>query len=201
MTRGLLRVVSVFALSVLAVLAGFAGFAGFAGESASAHSALVSSTPADGATLASSPPVAQFVFNEKIQPNFLQVALTGPAGALTLVPPTAEGATVTQKLPELAAGTYRTAYRVVSADGHPISGTISFTVKATPSPSPTVTASPRPTPTPTPSATPTPTASSAPSTEPASAGSRTLEYALIASVLGLTLAGVARLTRRRPPRR
>ncbi|MBK9476329.1 MAG: copper resistance protein CopC [Tetrasphaera sp.] len=91
----------------------------------------------------------ELVFNEKVQPNFLQVALTGPAGALTLPPPTADGATVTQKLPELTAGTYRAAYRVVSADGHPISGTISFTVKATPSPSPTVTASPRPTPTPT----------------------------------------------------
>ena len=95
---------------------------------------------------------------------------------------------------DLPAGEHRVTYRVVSTDGHPVSGTMTFTTTAAPSPSPEPTASVTPTPSATASAAPTP-AETPPSTEPASerrrrarpwvVGGLAVVAALVALVLGL----------------
>ncbi|HYO86262.1 MAG TPA: copper resistance CopC family protein [Dermatophilaceae bacterium] len=109
------------------VLLGQAGPAG-------AHSQLVRSTPVDGAVLAAVPASVELLFSEDINPNFAQMIVRGPDGAALAIPaPTVTGPTVTATMPQpvsgLPAGTYAAAYRVTSADGHPIAGQISFTVK------------------------------------------------------------------------
>lgn len=96
---------------------------------AAAHSDLTSSTPTSGATVDSAPAVVELVFNEEIAQTGLQVVAQGPAGSLPLGTPVVSGTTVTSPWPQNAGGgDFRVSYRVVSADGHPIDGTITFTV-------------------------------------------------------------------------
>ena len=99
---------------------------------ASAHSGLVSSVPAQDAQLAASPPAVELVFDEPVSTKFSRVEVTGPDGRTwSTGEPDVSGATVTQDLAELGpAGTYQIAYRVVSADGHPVSGTRRFQLTA-----------------------------------------------------------------------
>lgn len=97
------------------------------GGGAYAHSELVSSTPTDGEALASVPSTVTLQFNEAISPAGLQVVAQGPQGPLTLGTPVIEGATVQVPWPgDAPGGDYRVAYRVVSADGHPIDGSLGF---------------------------------------------------------------------------
>ena len=127
----------------------------YAAALAPAHSALVSAVPADQAVLASGPTELVLTFNEEINPRFAQLALSRSGDVVALNPATATGTVLRATLADPGPGTYRIAYRVVSADGHPISGETSFTVTG-------------PTRTPT-STGPTPTAAaSAPSTTNAS---------------------------------
>jgi hypothetical protein len=99
---------------------------------AQAHAELESSDPADGATLASAPATITFTFGEEILPEGNAVTLTDVAAAsrLEVGPVEVEGDTVTVAWPTSSpAGEFRAAYRVVSADGHPIDGTITFVVQ------------------------------------------------------------------------
>ena len=112
------------ALAVLALLMGV--------SPAGAHAELESSDPKDGATLASAPGAITFVFGEEILPQGNAVTLTDVAAdaRLEVGPVEVDGDTVSVTWPESSpAGQYRAAYRVVSADGHPIDGTITFTVE------------------------------------------------------------------------
>jgi methionine-rich copper-binding protein CopC len=112
------------ALAVLALLMG--------ASPAGAHAELESSDPKDGATLASAPGAITFVFGEEILPQGNAVTLTDVAAdaRLEVGPVEVDGDTVSVTWPESSpAGQYRAAYRVVSADGHPIDGTITFTVE------------------------------------------------------------------------
>lgn len=126
--------------------------------SASAHTILLSATPADGATVSSAPAQVVFTFNEPVQSSTLQFAVTDANGTtVSKTAPTVAGTVVTQPLPPLANGTYTVAYRLVSVDGHPVSATTTFvvadpasTVSAQPSSavsSPAVISTPAPTPT------------------------------------------------------
>ena len=128
----------------------------FASGSAAAlpmHARLASSTPADGATVKTAEQVV-LTFNEDVNPNFVVVEVGGPAGAEADGDPTTDGRTITQRLlGDLPAGEHVVTYRVVSTDGHPVAGTLTFSTTAAP-------ASASPTPTDTPAATPEPTASS-----------------------------------------
>ncbi|MFE7404537.1 copper resistance protein CopC [Isoptericola sp. NPDC057559] len=124
-------------------------------QPAAAHDRLVSSDPADGAEVAEPPTTLTLVFSAAMLDSGAQVAVTTPDGT-TPAKVTVDGEEAVATLPaDLPGGDWDVAWRVVSSDGHPIEGDLSFTVAAA-SPSPT------PTPTPTPTATPTPT-SSAPS--------------------------------------
>jgi copper resistance protein C len=104
-----------------------------------AHSDLRSSDPADGAVLADAPAGISFTFNEELLPQGNAITLTDTASGERLEVPAAsvDGDTVSVPWPaDAPAGQYRAAYRVVSADGHPIAGTVTFTVEAGASPTP-----------------------------------------------------------------
>jgi hypothetical protein len=101
---------------------------------AHAHSELVSSDPADGAQLDAPPTTVSFTFNEDLLPDFVRLIATNPAGVTGDLPISAvEGPTVTATWPAAEGGTWTVNYRVVSQDGHPIEGGITFTY-AGPSP-------------------------------------------------------------------
>lgn len=99
---------------------------------ASAHAELSSSNPSDGAALDELPAAVELTFTEVV----------GEPAALTVIGPdgeTIEGGelevvddTVRQALTadDAAPGGYAINYQVTSADGHPIGGTIAFTVGA-----------------------------------------------------------------------
>lgn len=96
---------------------------------ASAHATLVSSDPEDGARLGSEPTTVSLTFNEDVStPAQLQV--TGPGGeTLADGDPTVDGGTVSQTVATSGyAGTYTIAYRVISSDGHPITGELTYDV-------------------------------------------------------------------------
>lgn len=97
---------------------------------AAAHAALLSSTPADGAVLATAPPAVEFVYNEDINPAFAQVVVRDSSGAtVSSQAPQVQGPVVRSTLPAtLREGFVTAAYRVTSKDGHPIAGQITFSV-------------------------------------------------------------------------
>jgi methionine-rich copper-binding protein CopC len=118
-------------LSALALtVAASAVLLGLGVPAASAHDALVGATPADGTSVATAPVEVSLEFSGVVQELGAEVVVSGPDGA-----PAAQGraqvvdSTLTQPLaPDLPAGTYSVAWRVTSADGHPIAGTTTFTV-------------------------------------------------------------------------
>ena len=97
-----------------------------------AHAQLLSSDPEDGASLPTTDRVV-LTFNEEVNPDFVQVVLAGPdGGALSLDDPVVEGTVLTQPVTPTTSGEHSLTYRVVSADGHPISGRIAFTLTDVP---------------------------------------------------------------------
>lgn len=163
---------------------------------ASAHDALTGTTPAAGSTLTVAPTAVSLTFAESPMAQGLGVAVTGPDGSsVTSGTPVVRVNEVSQQLlPLTRSGTYTVAYRVVAADGHPVSGTVTFDLALT------AVSSPAPT-TGTPAAsstTPAPTASSVVA-EPAAAdgtGAFPWVVALALVVVGVLAAVLAR--RRRP---
>ena len=123
------------AMSLLLIALGAAAFTVIGAGGASAHSELVASTPADGAETAEPPRDIALTFNQDIVDTFTQAALTGPDGQASPLSPVTSGRTVTVPVPAEAAarpaGRWTLTYRVTSADGHPISGTIAFVTTTT----------------------------------------------------------------------
>ena len=97
---------------------------------ASAHDQLVSSNPEDGAELDQQPKWLEMNFSGDIQEvgSEVKVVVDGKdvsAGELTV-----EGKKLSVALPDdLKPGDYKVTWRVVSQDGHPISGDYSFAIK------------------------------------------------------------------------
>lgn len=138
-----------------------------------AHTALVSSTPAEGETVTELAEVS-LTFTEQLLEIGNELVVVAPDGTETALEIGAVTETVTAPVPAAAIAPGRNAlrYRVVSADGHPIEGTLTFTYAppaTTPSPSATAAATPEATPasSPAPSATATP--ASSPSSSPSAA--------------------------------
>ena len=98
--------------------------------SAAAHSVVLSSSPEDGAQIAEAPDRVTVTFNENLQEQFAALTVVGPDGNLwSKSDPIIEGATAAVELDGLGpVGEYTIAYRVTSADGHPVSGTRTFTL-------------------------------------------------------------------------
>jgi len=98
------------------------------GGSALAHAALVEAHPADGMVVEQVPATVRLRFNEPVSP--LTISLTDAQGR------THGGLAATSRNemldiampPDLPRGTQILSYRVISGDGHPISGTVIFSV-------------------------------------------------------------------------
>ncbi len=125
----------------LLLLAGSALVAGTA--PASAHTELIGSDPADGSSTAAGPSRVTLTFSEVVQTGFTTVTVIGPGGAQWQAgPPIQNGAVVTVPVRPLGpAGSYTVGYRVLSADGHPVQGSVQFTLTA-PGPATAVTPAP-----------------------------------------------------------
>jgi copper transport protein len=97
---------------------------------AHAHATLIAAEPADGSVLARAPPVLRLTFDEPVSP--LALRLVGAGGhAVTLTAVVQQGASlIITPPPSLAEGTHALSWRVVSADGHPVGGTVVFSVGA-----------------------------------------------------------------------
>jgi copper transport protein len=112
----------VFVVACLAALA--------QSSAALAHASLVRSEPSDRAVVAQSPAALRLTFNEPVSPLVLQ--LVSPTGETVDVKHVAgENATIiVVPLGALARGTHLLSWRVISADGHPVGGAITFSVAA-----------------------------------------------------------------------
>ncbi|MFE0812719.1 copper resistance CopC/CopD family protein [Streptomyces sp. NPDC058848] len=115
---------AVFALLVLGV--------GAAGP-ASAHAALRSTDPGDGSVLRSAPRHVTLTFTESVGLRDDSFRVLDPGGhrVRTGEAGRAEGRSDTARVTlsgELGEGTYTVAWRVVSADSHPVSGAFTFSV-------------------------------------------------------------------------
>lgn len=100
-----------------------------AGE-ARAHAALTRATPADGSVVASAPAEFSLGFSEPVSP--LVLTLIGPDGMKRRLDRFAlADRTLTIAVPAgLSAGTHVLSWRVVSEDGHPVSGSVMFAIGA-----------------------------------------------------------------------
>jgi copper resistance protein C len=167
-----------------------------------AHSELVTSDPADGATLTDTPREISGDFSEELDAARSVMELRAPDGSVLATGRVPAGGPATRMaivdLPEIAAGAYEVRWTTVTADDDGVErGTFRFTlVAATPSPSPT--AAPSPTPEPSLIARPSPTLAPAPSPTPPPApsptpgpvtGSTTGDVAVPLAVLAAILAG------------
>jgi copper resistance protein C len=118
---------------------------------ASAHNTLTSTSPAHQETVQVAPQAVVLTFDQPAILMGTEVVVTGPSGQVQQGQPRLADNTITEDLqPGAPAGTYTVAWRVTSADGHPVSGTFTFTFKTAAAQLPT-------TPQTSPPATPTPT--------------------------------------------
>lgn len=115
-------------VAAVLVAAGLALFLG-AGP-AMAHAQLEGSDPPDGASLATGPTSVTIRFSDTMQAGFNTVTVIGPDRlAYQDGDAVAADDSVTVKVKPLGpAGKYDIGYRVVSDDGHPVSGVLSFTL-------------------------------------------------------------------------
>jgi len=96
---------------------------------ASAHDELLSSSPEDGARVA--PPRAlTLTYSESLVDTGFRVVVRGPGGRVGGDVRLSGDRLVQRFETPLPPGPYDVVWRVVSADGHPISGRLSFTVRA-----------------------------------------------------------------------
>lgn len=105
--------------------------AGSAAAPASAHASLVSSDPAEGAVLADAPDLVTLTFDEPVSVVADGVNVYDATGAPLDIDAGARDEVVSADLPDgLDDGTYVVVWRVVSSDGHPIAGSLTFHVGA-----------------------------------------------------------------------
>lgn len=95
-----------------------------------AHAALNGAVPADGSVLASAPAEMTLTFSEPVSP--LTLRLIGPDGQATPLDRFAlkDRSLVIAAPAGLAQGTHVISWRVVSADGHPVGGSLLFSIGA-----------------------------------------------------------------------
>ncbi|WP_426503219.1 copper resistance protein CopC [Dactylosporangium sp. McL0621] len=122
-----------FVLSAGAVLAGVVLALALPARPAAAHADLVSSEPANGATLAQAPGTVVLRFSEGIAPRFSSARLVDSAGqpvAGTRVAPEQPGTRqLVMHLPNVPPGTYGVVWQVLAEDdGHTTRGVIVFAV-------------------------------------------------------------------------
>ena len=97
---------------------------------ASAHAVVVSSNPADGERLTTSPDRVSLQFSESISADLGGLRVVNSSGSsVDAGTDQVSGPTLSVALqPDLPDGTYVATYRVISADGHPVKGALVFAV-------------------------------------------------------------------------
>lgn len=208
------RALATLAATLVALLLAVLGAA-----PASAHNTLRGSDPADGATVPTAPDAITLTFDQHALELGTEVVVTAEDGTTVNEGPVQLGdVTVVQPLAaERPAGAYVVSWRVTSADGHPLTGTLRFVASeavtaggaaapgdapADGAADPTADATPTDdaTPTPTDDATPSPTATAdatdpsddvtaAPISAPADQGTPAWVWIVVAVVVLAALAG------------
>jgi len=95
-----------------------------------AHDVLTGSDPANGSSMATGPSKVTLTFDLPVKEYFSTVTVVGPDGShFEGGPSTVDGSTVSAPVQPLGpVGTYTVGYRIVSDDGHPVSGAIRFSL-------------------------------------------------------------------------
>ena len=116
------RVLAVVALMATALIVGQG--------TALAHDVLLNTDPADGGQVSASPQEVRLSFNEPVQPGYDTVTVVGPGQTYwTDAPPQIAGSTVIEPVHPLGpTGSYVVSYRILSHDGHPVEGKVTFTL-------------------------------------------------------------------------
>ncbi|MGY4711588.1 copper resistance CopC family protein [Mycolicibacterium sp. CBM1] len=179
--------------AVLATLCALV-FLSWAGGVAAAHTALTSSDPARDARISTPVTTVVLTFNENINQSFASVVVRGADGHDRVSgQPRVDGQRVSVDVgPQaLTNGPYTVGYRVVSADGHPVTGSYAFTVVGMPEPTPPTTVS----------ANPSPSTTAAPPAAAPPARPDTKTSILTAGAAGLALGGIIAFWQSRRRRR
>jgi len=98
---------------------------------AAAHSLLLASSPAAGATVAGEPARLMLRFNNRIEKRLSRVRLVDARGEKRSLEVKADDPPVEElhaSIPALAPGDYRVEWQVLSTDGHVVNGAFSFRV-------------------------------------------------------------------------
>jgi copper transport protein len=96
----------------------------------SAHASLVAMEPADASVVARAPKTVQLRFNEAVTPVVIRL-IDAEGRARDDASVRADGDTIVVALPEhLPRGTQLISYRVISDDGHPVGGSVVFSIGA-----------------------------------------------------------------------
>src|SRR3954452_19508183 len=98
-----------------------------------AHNVLISSDPANGSSVTTGPQKVSLTFDQYVQgADVNQIAVTGPGGGQWAEGPiSVVNNVISAPLRPLGpAGKYTVGYRVLSADGHPVTGELTFTLTA-----------------------------------------------------------------------
>ena len=96
-----------------------------------AHSLLLASSPAAGATLVGEPAQLMLRFNNRIEKRLSRVRLVDARGEKRALDVKADDPPVEElhaSIPALAPGDYRVEWQVLSTDGHVVNGAFSFRV-------------------------------------------------------------------------
>jgi copper resistance protein C len=101
---------------------------------ASAHDELLTSVPADGATVTALPAAVTLVFAEPPGPGFTTVTVSGPTGQrMDSGRPRVTGSRISEIISSRnTPGRYSINFRIMSDDGHPVSGQLHFTLAPRP---------------------------------------------------------------------
>jgi methionine-rich copper-binding protein CopC len=132
-TRGSQRLATAFAATIFAL--SFLTTTLFTAAPASAHAHLVKSFPRAGAVLAASPSEVVLTFDQPIQafPGANGIVVTGPQSShWACGRARIDGNTLTASMSEVGLpGRYQIDYRVLGADGHPITGSVPIRIRRT----------------------------------------------------------------------
>jgi len=122
------------ALLVIVMCALIAGAVALPSGTAMAHNTLLSSDPADGATLSVAPAQITWVFDRTVPLVTMTVTLTDATGARSELLGSIHGAAgdtqVVTPLPPLQPGPVSVRWRLVGPDGHPVTGRVEFAISS-----------------------------------------------------------------------
>ncbi|GAB3438339.1 copper resistance CopC family protein [Actinophytocola sediminis] len=117
--------------AAVVVLVAFLTMTGLA-TPAAAHNQLIASNPVDKATVEQGPTTIELTFDQPVQKGdgLNTIAVTGPENTNWSVGDAEVASNVVSATVDALgpAGEYKIGYRILSADGHPVSGDLTFTL-------------------------------------------------------------------------